>query len=331
MIVAQQVHTEASTLFGMPEWLVMVIILVLVAMIALGFGMLKGRRIKAEKERAATASDADLARHHTPRWSVDFRSFQAEPRHWGLAIAAPFALCAGEDWDRLRHRDVDEVRTGLTEAWGVYSRETMLSTLYDMLTAGHRTRFGAEVTDWAAMGAQQAEAFEQSMRKAAAARDDAAERLWSFRRVRANDRGLRSVDFTAWDLVRCAMLARAGATAGYLSDAEAEDALLLIAEGVRRRYRSWAELGESFVVGRWFWNAQGGEAEKQMDRHDLSRQQALLAANGPWRFVPWGMELPASRMLFADAFAEFGSVRLNEKVAEPWAARLNERLRTSAD
>ena len=163
--------------------------------------------------------------------------------------------------------------------------------------------------------------------------DAGAETLWRFRRVRANDRGIQQADFLAWDFVRAAMLARAGATAGYLSEAEAEDFLLMIADDLRAHYSSWEELGESFLLGRWFWNSQGGEGERSPDLHDRNRQQVLLGVDGPWRAVPWQMRTPAPRMLFADALAEDLSVLAHEPERNSgegarWAARLRSEVRT---
>lgn len=308
------------------DWVPAVLVLVGLIALIVGLAIFSKRRKKADAEKAEIVA---LTRHHTPHWTGDYRTFRAEPRHWGLGVAAPFALCAGEDWDRLRHNDVEAVREGIAEAWGIQGRLTMLRTLYDLLAAGHREQYRLDVERWSALDDADAAAYEKLLR--GYARDDvsSAEVLWRFRRVRANDRGIREADFLAWDFVRAAMLARAGATAGYLSDAEAEDFHVMIADDLRRHYSSWEELGESFLLGRWFWNSQGGEGERSTDLHDRNRQQVLLGVDGPWRAVPWDLRLPASRMLFADALAEDAAVFHLEGVAEaprPWAARLKQEV-----
>lgn len=297
-------------------------------------GLLVGLNIYRERVVRRDAQDVEIAaltRHHTPHWTGDYRTFRAEPRHWGLAVAAPFALCAGEDWDRLLHKDVVAVREGIAEAWGIQNRVTMLRQLYSLLSSGHRESFSEEIAVWSAMDAKQAAAFEKMLRRDARGDAAAAETLWQFRRVRANDRGIRSADFLAWDFVRAAMLARAGATAGYLSEAEAEDFHLMIADDLRRHYSSWEELGESFLLGRWYWNGQGGDGERSTDLHDRNRQNVLLGVDGAWRAVPWNMPLGRSRMLFADALAEdpaavFGFEILGT-APRPWAERLRAEVR----
>src|SRR5690606_22494019 len=215
------------------------------------------------------------------------------------------------------------------EAWGVVDRMSMLDTLYDLLITGHRTRFEHEVTQWAALDDTAAAAAERSLRAHANGGGEAAERLWRFRRVRANDRGIRSVDFLAWDFVRFAMLVRAGATTGYLSNAEAVDLLLMIVPDIRAHYASWAALGESFRLGRWYWNAQGGEGEAGADQHDISRQQALMSDTSPWAQLPWNAEAPAARMLFADALHDDLGMRAPDSPrtsAPTWARRIDEAL-----
>lgn len=312
---------------GPYDWVpAVLVVLVLIGGIIV-LSIFNRRRKKADAEGAEI--DA-LTRHHTPHWTGDYRTFRAEPRHWGLGVAAPFALCAGEDWDRLRHKDVKAVRAGIAEAWGIQGRLTMLRTLYNLLGSGHREVFDAQIARWSAMDATEAAAFEKMLRQHARTSNDSAETLWQFRRVRANDRGIREADFLAWDFVRAAMLARAGATAGYISDAEAEDFHLMIADDLRRHYSSWEQLGESFLLGRWFWNSQGGEGERSTDLHDRNRQQVLLGVDGPWRAVPWDMRLPPSRMLFADALAEDDAVfHLDGASAapRPWADRLKAEVR----
>lgn len=308
-------------------WVPAVLIVLAIIGTLVGLSVYNRRRKKKDAEIAEIAA---LTRHHTPHWTGDYRTFRPETRHWGLAVAAPFALCAGEDWDRLLHKDVQGVRQGIAEAWGIRGRLIMLKVLYDLLGSGHRERYTEEIARWLAMDAADAAAYEKMLRRHARSGTDSAETLWRFRRVKENDRGIRDVDFLAWDFVRAAMLARAGATAGYLSEAEAEDFHLMIADDLRRHYSSWEELGESFRRGRWYWNSQGGDGEREIDLHDSNRQMVLLGVDGPWRAVPWDMRLPASRMLFADAIAEDPAVFHLDFVSDsprPWAARLKEEVR----
>ncbi|GGO67194.1 hypothetical protein GCM10010910_28420 [Microbacterium nanhaiense] len=290
-------------------------------------------RARRQARRAHGQAPADspeaLAAHHRPRWSPKAEAFGSRPEHWAIALGAPFALCRGADQDVLRFRDAAEERRILAEAWGITDRASMLIGLYDLLTSGHRDRFGAEIAGWGALDEAGARAEEAELREGAKHSDEGAEDLWRFRRVRANDRGIRSVDFLAWDLVRFAMLARAGATTGYLSDAEATDVLMMIVPDIREHYGSWRELGESFRLGRWYWNSQGGAGEASTDQHDLSRQEALMSEDSPWARLPWNADVPPSRMLLASALAAGTQLRAwepNEFPGSGWAKRLNDKV-----
>lgn len=252
--------------------------------------------------------DAWLFDHHRVQWSSDPATFQPTPEHWAVAVPAPFALCFGTPWDVVRYNDPDSAREVLAGAWGVNSRAGLIRQLMSLLFTGHRWSFEQEVRDWSTLSPAAAAAEETELREDAVHGGDAAERLWRFRRVQANDRGIRTIDFAAWDLIRAGMLARAGAAAGYFSDAEAADFLAMIAPEIRARYGSWQDLGTQFHTGRWYWNSEGGEGERKLLAHDATRQDALLSANGPWARIPWDLPLPATRHLFVDVLWDEGLV-----------------------
>lgn len=313
-------------------WLVFVAIIAIVIAGVVFRAWREGKRIRATREQHAASEAAALAEHHRPRWSPDADAFGSRYVDWGVAVGAPFALCRGADQDRLTFGDPQEERQILAEAWGVTDRSSMLQAIFDLLLSGHRDDFAGEIARWSALSDDEWNALEVDLRNAAKHSVDATEALWRARRVRADDRGIRSVDFLAWDFVRLAMIVRAGATAGYLSESEAADVLVMISEDLREHYGSWEELGESFRLGRWYWNSQGGENEAQMDAHDLSRQEILTSLASPWARVAWDMPLPASRMLFVDALRDDGVYAPDPgeylEPGEPvWSKRIHEALR----
>lgn len=100
---------------------------------------------------------------------------------------------------------------------------------------------------------------------------------------RAALRGVLGHEPLAWDLVRAINLARWGHGAGLLSEEEAWGFVLRAAGGLRRRYRSWAELGGDYVLAHDLW---AGEADPALD--EVTRQ-LLDPANGdsPWQRLRW--------------------------------------------
>ena len=258
----------------------------------------------APQARFGSAADESIdlekyAEHHHPHWSPNAARLGEDPVDWAMLIGAPFALCRGDFNDVLLFQDAGFERKILSEAWGVSDRASLLRSMFNLHASGHRTVYQHEIRSWSAMDQEQAQRQEQSMKHSP-------EALWRLRRVRANDRNINAVDFLAWDYIRFAMLARSGATAGYISQAEAIDFLLMIAQDIKAHYSSWAELGEHFHAGRWYWNSQGGEGEADLLAHDISRQHVLLGDNGPWSFLAWNIDTPPSRLLFADAVFEAG-------------------------
>ena len=319
--------------------IIAVALLVLVLIAAFFWGRNKGKKTRAQQTAQQTAARQvtepavaqpdPFAEHHRPHWSPNAAHLGENPVDWAMLIGAPFALCRGAYNDVLLFQDANKERQILAEAWGVSNRQSMLRTLYDVHTSGHRFDFSYEVTRWSAMSNKEAREAENELTEDAEHSDECAEELWRFRRVRANDRGIRGVNFLAWDYVRLAMLARAGATAGYLSEAEATDILLMIAPDIRANYTSWEDLATSFHLGRWYWNSEGGEGEANLDAHDRSRQRVLLGDNGPWSFLPWNTDVPPSRLLLADAIHEETPLTaFNLRVArEASVVAVNDRIR----
>lgn len=316
----------ANAASGPPvEWVGWAVFLVLLAFFV-GLYLWAMRRNRARAQAAAPPPDTDeaLAAHHTVVWSGERESFQAQPHHVPLAIGAIFAICRHDPWDELYPgAGVDEAQM-LRESWGIASRPQLLTQLYWLITAGHRVEFEAEQRAASSIPDDRAAEREKELRVRAKTSEQAAEELWRWRRMRADDRGISTLDFTAWDLVRVIMLARAGLAAGYLSEAEALDTLAYATTTLQRRYRSWEDLGSQFLRGRWYWAGAGGEIERESDRHDASRQQALLTpGNGPWPQVPWLLPVPASRLLLLDAL-------LAEELIEPLSPRARAGARSEA-
>ena len=153
-------------------------------------------------------------------------------------------------------------------------------------------------------------------------------------RSQANDRGLQSLEFAAWDFIRAANLTRAGASAGWLSKDEAFDTLAAINRALQSYYSSWDETWEAFRTTRWLWAAEGQAREAANDLHDRNRGEFLLGNNGMWTAVPWDAPYPAPRFLLLDALGEIGALRLlssaNWEDASAWEKDLDTQARTRA-
>ena len=142
------------------------------------------------------------------------------------------------------------------------------------------------------------------------------------------------LDFAAWDFIRAAMLTRAGAGVGWLSEDEAFDTLALINRALQSCYSSWEEAWEAFRTTRWLWAAEGETQGATDDLHDRNRGEFLLGARGLWTAIPWDAPYPTPRFLLLDALADLGALRLLSSVnwedASAWEKELDTQARSRA-
>ncbi|MBW3085814.1 hypothetical protein KEM60_02025 [Austwickia sp. TVS 96-490-7B] len=225
-------------------------------------------------------------------WGQDPGQFVPQPQDWWQAVPAIYSVFNGEIWHGM---DQDPALVAprsqmLAVAWRVTSRATMLSAVSDLLSQGHRGAFSREQADWSAMDPLEAARFEAELLTYG---ENSREELWRLRRMRADDERARSIDFTAWDMVRLSMLARAGFGVGYLSWPEAQDVQILAAHEIRRRFVGWADLYDHFLRGRWYWQSAGGAAGyADLDRWRWWAQVCCAPEVGPLALIPWQLELP---------------------------------------
>lgn len=235
-------------------------------------------------------------------WDTPPERFVPSPEHWGLALTLPFAVWHRARWDALPGDPAPEaVSTALTESWGIDTRTDLLEQLYWLYVAGHRAKYNAQRSQLMQMDSSSIASLQSVLAQYGASDQDAGEELWQIQRVRSDDRRIGSIDFTAWDMFRFAMLVRLGSARGHITVEEAHDFLAEISPGMRASYSSWSEAGEHFRIGRWYWHGEGGDAERSNDVFDLARQDALTSPDAPWSRIPWNMGLPRARGLFARA------------------------------
>ena len=269
------------------------------------------QKIRLRRDKAASAPHRgeestwnELTEHHRPVRHSEPEEFTAGPHERLLAICAPYSLCRRDPWDRLACSDLDGTRTMLSLDWGVRSRTDLLSRIYWLITSGHRSGFNAERARW--VDTSLAEAERHELRESSDSSSDASETLWRLGRMLNNDRDIRNVDFSAWDLVRAAMLTRCGFALGWLTEDETWDTLTILDRGLRERYRSWTQMSESFRLARWYWNSKSGKDEHFNDLHDLNRSLVLLSPDGPWGIIDWDIDTPEPSFLILDDLLDTG-------------------------
>lgn len=91
----------------------------------------------------------------------------------------------------------------------------------------------------------------------------------------------------SWDLMRATMLARGGATVGYIDHEEAWDMLAHNLELARCYYANWGQYARGYVVGHLYCSSQAcvSSAIDDTVRRATSMARCLDTALSPWRRV----------------------------------------------
>lgn len=295
-------HVPAPLLFAIP------VLAILLPFVFLKDAKDRSRGIMPAPKDVRAAGKGEtwdkLNEHHTPILSGSRKELATSTPARLLAPSTPYALCHGNPVDSLSLSNPDDTTKMLSRDWGIEDREDLLCQLYDLLREGHRADYEKlrRRCDNPDLVAHMLSKVESS----AAHSVSASEKQWQIQRLLANDRGIRSIDFSAWDFLRAAMLTRAGAVLGMLSADEAWDTLAVINRALQRSYSSWNEVWEAFRVSRWFWAAQGQAQEAANDLHDRNRGEFLVGKNGLWTAIPWDAPYPTPRFFLLDAVVELG-------------------------
>lgn len=228
----------------------------------------------------------------------DAKLAEMSPELWPLAVGAPYAIVTDYNWCTIAAADeVEQAKEkqiaaeGLSHAWGISSRNSLLQQLFWLLTEGHRTAYQEQIKHDCSLAPH--EYTQYAAQLASEGDSDDKERLWQMNMARNNKRKVCQLDFYAWDMVRFVMLCHSGARAGYISEQEMKDFSLLAATELQRHCQSWKDVSKTFLLARWFWKATD---KRHLFSHCLFKKafSALLRRRGsPWRMLDWNSPLPA--------------------------------------
>ena len=321
----------ASFISGLPTPALVAIIILVIGLPVVLVTEAKNRSkgiTPAPADLIAAGKAKDWAKHneqHTPTFTRPRKELASSPHARLLAPSFPYALCHKNPVDALALSDPDADAEMIRRDWGITNRSDLLVHVYALLRAGHRNTYGL-LRRRCAKPALVDHMLAQ-VDKGAAYSQEAREKRWQIERLLANDRGIQSVQFDAWDFIRAAMLTRIGAGLGWLSEDEAWDTLSVITRALQRTYSSWDEAWEAFRITRWFWAAEGQAQEAANDLHDRNRGEFLVGKNGLWTAIPWDAPYPEPRFILLDAVMEVDKLRCltsaERKDATAWDLELD--------
>ncbi|HEY5894661.1 MAG TPA: DUF1266 domain-containing protein [Chthoniobacterales bacterium] len=203
-------------------------------------------------------------------------------KRWVLAASAILTQYNRDSHEILGGKPLsyrERERSMLRNWWKIANRADALQTLDWLLASGHRDIF-AMLDD----GQIEARLLASGLDRAAV------NETFQWIRTAQDQRGFdRRSLFLAWDLCRCIHVARKAYVSGYLDEAEAWDRSMTAARLIQKRYDSWKDMGESYLLGRQLWS-QGGD---QMEQVRVVFQLLLNPkdANSPWNNIPWDTDL----------------------------------------
>jgi predicted RNA-binding Zn-ribbon protein involved in translation (DUF1610 family) len=104
--------------------------------------------------------------------------------------------------------------------------------------------------------------------------------------VRANRAQIDRAGLTAWDVGRLVAVVGWGSWAGFVSQSDAWQILLVAALRVQKSYDSWQSFGQAYELGRLFWS--GG---KPNDATARALHKLMTDPKSPWLALPWSIDL----------------------------------------
>ena len=214
------------------------------------------------------------------------RSSELAKREWALGCAA---VLTEKNHDShtllggcpLTEADKADKRRLLSGSWGINSREELFKTLERIDHAGHRAVF--EETARLLSHLSQRE-YQMLLRKT-----DNPEVQNKLRIARQNYKRLRSKSLYGWDYSRGICLCRWAYVAGFISEQEAWEHIMPMAQLLQERFDSWEDLGRNYLIGPRFWSYE--ETQKVGWEFDDAVQRLLDMQSSPWNRYPWNMKL----------------------------------------
>lgn len=216
---------------------------------------------------------------------------------WFNATYAMLTYNNGGEWRIVGGEEITEdyqmlVQNSLRSSWSIRDRETALETVEQLQKEGHRKVYREcleelEKQDMLSMTEEEfAQALENSGIK---------ENLFRYVIVYALYQGGEDEEaIAAWDLCRVNQLYADFYVCGYMSYEEAMEKSLENSLKLQKKYDSWEELVNSYMLGYQFWQSDPGLAENSPT---MMRYQCYEMLNkmedGPYS-LDWNMRLKKS-------------------------------------
>ncbi len=185
-------------------------------------------------------------------------------------------------------RNIESWKKSLDRWWEVKNRNDLFDSLRWIEEGGHRRRFD----DW---GKYIQTLDEEQYQNLVKEKSSDEEKLCEILIAKKYYEKLGEKSLLGWDFSRYICLCRWGCLVGYISEDEAWERIMPVAEMLQEKFDSWEELGQNYIIGRQFWSHK--YTAERGDLYEDAFQRLLDMRSSPWNKYPWDMDLTAKPII----------------------------------
>jgi len=218
------------------------------------------------------------------------KAWSAEAKGWALGCAGVLNERNHARHDTLLPCDKTEKNIkswikGLDEWWGINSREDLLDSLKRLKIGGHRKSFSRLGKKVRALSDKEYNEVVQVLKT----KEEYKDRLNEIKIVRQYYKKLGRKGILGWDYSRYICLCRWGCVVGYITEEEAWEKIMPIAEVLQKKFNSWRSLGKNYLIGRRFWSYK--ETLEDSHLYEEAYNRLIEMRSSPWNKYAWDTDL----------------------------------------
>jgi hypothetical protein len=207
---------------------------------------------------------------------------------WALGCSAVLMERNHSRHDKLSPKEINEknfikIKKLLDEGWDIQNRKSFFESLAWLEEGGHRKSFNE-------LGETIFGLTEEQYKSIVNTSNQDLRNKISVVKQYYHELGGKSI--LGWDYTRYICLCRWGYLAGYITEEEAWGKILPAAKMLQKKFDSWEDLGQNYLIGRKFWSYTQTKEGGQL--YDDAFQRLLDMRSSPWNIYPWDMNLDDS-------------------------------------
>ncbi|MEQ5042236.1 DUF1266 domain-containing protein [Providencia manganoxydans] len=260
---------------------------IIAIVIAIIFYFLK--KYTSETSTITSFSEAEPQLGHISE-SLEIDTPTLKPNEWGLILSLPYSCFNGHAYNDYNKGPHDG---GLSQAWRVFDRYSLIQQLYWLITSGHTNNYYLLRDQVSYANKVELQDIIQEVENSSDSEENKKEQLWRIEMMDKNVNDICNVKYIAWDFVRFSKLCLDGCRAGYITIQEAQDWSLMSASMIKRIYTGWEDFWGNFLQTRWLWAANDSNWSESQQEFADKIQEILFDTSYPITQETWDLNLPA--------------------------------------